>query len=95
MTSKLRRTKIVTTLGPSTDKDNVLEEIIKAGANVVRMNFSHGTSEDHIQRAKKVRAIAARLGVRLPFLAIYRDLKFVFRPLKTVKLHSKLAINSH
>lgn len=39
MTSKLRRTKIVTTLGPSTDKDNVLEEIIKAGANVVRMNF--------------------------------------------------------
>ncbi|TOH96952.1 pyruvate kinase, partial [Vibrio parahaemolyticus] len=35
MTSKLRRTKIVTTLGPSTDKDNVLEEIIKAGANVV------------------------------------------------------------
>lgn len=53
MTSKLRRTKIVTTLGPSTDKDNVLEEIIKAGANVVRMNFSHGTSEDHIQRAKK------------------------------------------
>ncbi len=55
MTSKLRRTKIVTTLGPSTDKDNVLEEIIKAGANVVRMNFSHGTSEDHIQRAKSTR----------------------------------------
>ncbi len=53
MTSILRRTKIVTTLTPSTDKDNVLEEIIKAGANVVRMNFSHGTSDDHIQRAQK------------------------------------------
>ena len=68
MTSKLRRTKIVTTLGPSTDKDNVLEEIIKAGANVVRMNFSHGTSEDHIQRAKKVRTIAAKLGRQVAIL---------------------------
>ncbi len=68
MTSKLRRTKIVTTLGPSTDKDNVLEEIIKAGANVVRMNFSHGTSEDHIQRANKVRAIAAKLGRQVAIL---------------------------
>ncbi|MDG2810358.1 pyruvate kinase, partial [Vibrio parahaemolyticus] len=68
MTSKLRRTKIVTTLGPSTDKDNILEEIIKAGANVVRMNFSHGTSEDHIQRANKVRTIAARLGRQVAIL---------------------------
>lgn len=53
MSQRLRRTKIVTTLGPATDKDNVLEEIIKAGANVVRMNFSHGSAEDHIIRAEK------------------------------------------
>ena len=39
MTAQVRKTKIVTTLGPSTDKGNVLEEIIKAGANIVRMNF--------------------------------------------------------
>ncbi len=68
MTARLRRTKIVTTLGPSTDKDNVLEEIIKAGANVVRMNFSHGNREDHIQRANKVRAIAAKLGRQVAIL---------------------------
>ncbi|MFA0569747.1 MAG: pyruvate kinase [Vibrio gallaecicus] len=68
MTAELRKTKIVTTLGPSTDKDNVLEEIIKAGANVVRMNFSHGTSEDHILRAQKVRAIAAKLGTQVAIL---------------------------
>ena len=39
----LRRTKIVTTLGPATDREGVLEGILEAGANMVRMNFSHGT----------------------------------------------------
>ncbi len=60
MSTKLRRTKIVTTLGPSTDKGNTLEEIIIAGANVVRMNFSHGTADDHKHRAKQVRELAAK-----------------------------------
>jgi len=56
----LRRTKIVSTLGPATDKDNILEEIIIAGVNVVRMNFSHGSAEDHKLRAEKVRKLAAK-----------------------------------
>ncbi|WP_299687804.1 pyruvate kinase [uncultured Vibrio sp.] len=68
MTAELRKTKIVTTLGPSTDKGNVLEEIIKAGANIVRLNFSHGSSDDHIQRAEKVRSIAKRLGKQIAIL---------------------------
>ena len=65
MSRRLRRTKIVTTLGPATDRDNNLEKVIAAGANVVRMNFSHGTPEDHQLRADKVREIAAKLGRRL------------------------------
>ena len=68
----LRRTKIVTTLGPSTDRDNNLEKIIAAGANMVRMNFSHGEPADHIKRAKQVREIAARLGKQV---AIMGDLQ--------------------
>ncbi|OED61570.1 pyruvate kinase [Vibrio tasmaniensis ZS-17] len=68
MTTELRKTKIVTTLGPSTDKGNVLEEIIKAGANIVRMNFSHGSSDDHIQRAEKVRSIAKKFGTQIAIL---------------------------
>lgn len=68
MTAPLRRTKIVTTLGPATDKEGVLEKIIVAGANVVRMNFSHGSPEDHIERANKVRAIAAKLGKHVGIL---------------------------
>lgn len=68
MSIRLRRTKIVTTLGPATDRDNNLEKIIRAGANVVRMNFSHGSPEDHVERANKVREIAARLGVQVAIL---------------------------
>jgi pyruvate kinase len=68
MSKLLRRTKIVTTLGPATDKDDNLERIIKAGANVVRMNFSHGSVEDHIKRTKQVREIAAKLGQHIAIL---------------------------
>ena len=56
-----RRTKIVTTLGPATDRDDNLEKIIAAGANMVRMNFSHGEAIDHVRRADQVREIASRL----------------------------------
>ncbi|CAH0533764.1 Pyruvate kinase II [Vibrio stylophorae] len=68
MSRRLRRTKIVTTLGPATDRDDNLEQIIAAGANVVRMNFSHGSAEDHILRTKKVREIAAKLGKHVAIL---------------------------
>ena len=61
MSRRLRRTKIVCTMGPSTDRDNNLEKIIAAGANVVRMNFSHGTPDDHIERAERVRSIAKKI----------------------------------
>ncbi|QBY06068.1 pyruvate kinase [Thalassotalea sp. HSM 43] len=67
-----RRTKIVATLGPATDDINVLTDVIKAGVNVVRLNFSHGTPEDHIQRATNVRKVAKELGV---YVAILGDLQ--------------------
>ncbi|TKI08235.1 pyruvate kinase [Martelella alba] len=68
MSRRLRRTKIVTTLGPATDRDNNLEKVIAAGANVVRLNFSHGSTEDHLIRANKVREIAAKLGRHVAIL---------------------------
>jgi len=56
----IRRTKIVATLGPATDAPGVLEKLIHAGVNVVRMNFSHGAAEDHELRAEQVRELAAK-----------------------------------
>lgn len=57
-----RRTKIVATLGPSTDDPKVLREIIKAGMDVARINFSHGEQDDHRARIVAVRAAAAECG---------------------------------
>lgn len=58
--SAKRRTKIVATLGPATDGAGVLEKIISLGVNVVRLNFSHGTHDDHIRRIKNVREEAKK-----------------------------------
>ena len=69
----MRRTKIVTTLGPATDREGVLEQLILAGANTVRLNFSHGNADDHKRRAEEVRAITKKLG--LPAIAILADLQ--------------------
>ncbi|NRA70477.1 MAG: pyruvate kinase [Gammaproteobacteria bacterium] len=71
-TVNYRRTKILTTLGPATDTPEILEQLIKAGANVVRLNFSHGSSEDHIARANMVRAVAKKLNT---YVGILGDLQ--------------------
>lgn len=54
----MRRTKIVATLGPATDKPGVLDGMIEAGVDVFRLNFSHGEIQEHIRRAEEVRARA-------------------------------------
>lgn len=56
-----RKTKIVATLGPSSSSEEMIARLIVAGVNVVRLNFSHGSAQDHIQRAQIVRKIAAQL----------------------------------
>ncbi len=54
-----RRTKIVCTLGPATDRGEVLRRLVRAGMDVARLNFSHGTREEHVRRIARVRAEAA------------------------------------
>ena len=57
-----RHTKIVATLGPASSSPEVLERMVQAGIDVVRMNFSHGSAEDHKARADGIRAAAAKYG---------------------------------
>ncbi len=57
-----KRTKIVCTMGPACDNDETIREMIKAGMNVARFNFSHGDYEEHQARIERVRRIAAELG---------------------------------
>ncbi len=58
----LRSTKIVATLGPASSEPAVLERMIRAGVDVVRLNFSHGTAADHEARARLVKELSARIG---------------------------------
>jgi pyruvate kinase len=67
--SHLRRTKIIATLGPATDDPKVLEQLIVAGANVLRLNMSHGSTEDQVNRAKMVREVSSRVGREVGLLA--------------------------
>ncbi len=57
-----RRTKIVATIGPASSSPEVLERMILAGMDVARLNFSHGTEQDHLDRIETIRAIAKKLG---------------------------------
>lgn len=59
----MRKTKIVCTLGPATDDDVILKELMKNGMDVARFNFSHGTHEDHKRRFKKIKQFREELGL--------------------------------
>ncbi len=64
-----RATKIVATLGPASSDSALLEQMVRAGVNVVRLNFSHGKAQDHIDRAAEVRAAAQRAGREVAIMA--------------------------
>src|SRR5258705_12805910 len=57
-----RSTKIVATLGPASSERSILERMVRAGVDVVRLNFSHGTADDHLKRAALVKEIASKVG---------------------------------
>ena len=86
----MRSTKIVATLGPASSEPAVLERMFLAGVDVVRLNFSHGTSEDHRKRAQVVREVGSKVGRTVGILADlqgpkirvgkFKDGKILLRP---------------
>ena len=64
----MRKTKIVATLGPATDPDRILKEMLEAGLDLVRLNFSHGSHQEHRDRIEKIREIEAQMDVNLAVL---------------------------
>lgn len=67
-----KRTKILATIGPASDSEEMIEKLIDGGINGVRLNFSHGSYEEHAAKIEKVREISARLGKNI---AILQDLQ--------------------
>ncbi len=68
MKKKIRKTKIVCTIGPSSESKETIEEMVKAGMDVARLNFSHGTYEEHMRKVKTIREISDRLGRHITIL---------------------------
>ncbi|CAM5581668.1 Pyruvate kinase OS=Lysinibacillus sphaericus OX=1421 GN=LS41612_06415 PE=3 SV=1 [Lysinibacillus sphaericus] len=58
----MRKTKIVCTIGPASESPEILEKLIEAGMNVARLNFSHGSHEEHEVRINLIREVADKLG---------------------------------
>ncbi|MGZ8216503.1 pyruvate kinase [Methylomagnum sp.] len=69
MNKVFRRTKIIATLGPASESPEMLEKVLRAGADVIRLNFSHGTADEHRMRAERVREISKRLKRHVAILA--------------------------
>ncbi len=65
----IRRTKIIATLGPATDQNDMLEQVLRAGVDLARINFSHGTAEDHKLRIQQVRAVSHKIGKEIGVIA--------------------------
>jgi len=63
-----RRTKIVATIGPATQSESVITELIKAGVTTFRLNFSHGDHEDHAERIKTIRKVSSELDLHIGIL---------------------------
>ncbi|MES2142347.1 MAG: pyruvate kinase [Pseudomonadota bacterium] len=86
---RFKRTKIVATLGPATDEEGVLQAMINAGLDVVRLNFSHGKAEDHIKRAELVRKCAQAAGREIAIMADLQGPKIRIARFKQGKIFLK------
>ena len=64
----MRKTKIICTLGPSTDKEGILEKLVQAGMNTARMNFSHSTYEDHSRRLEEIKELRKKYNKHISVL---------------------------
>ena len=80
----MRKTKIICTIGPASENDETLTEMCKAGMNVARLNFSHGTHEEHQQKIDLIKRVREKLG--LP-IAIMLDTKGPEYRIKTFRDH--------
>ena len=83
----MRKTKIVCTIGPACDSEELLTEMCKAGMNVARLNFSHGTHQEHLERIQRIKTVREKLG--LP-IAIMLDTKGPEYRIKTFRNGSVL-----
>lgn len=85
----MKKTKIICTLGPASSSEKVLSEMIDAGMNVARLNFSHGTHEDHAQRIEMIKRVREKKKVPIPIMLDTKGPEFRIRTFKDGKIKLK------
>lgn len=83
----MRKTKIVCTIGPASESPEMLEKLCLAGMNVARLNFSHGTHEEHAERIKNIRAVSKKLNMPIAILLDTKGPEFRIKTFKDGKIH--------
>ena len=85
----MRKTKIICTLGPASDNEKVLSEMIDAGMNVARLNFSHGTHEEHAKKIEMIKKVRGRKNVPIPIMLDTKGPEFRIKTFKDGKIKLK------
>ncbi len=83
----MRKTKIVCTIGPASESPEMIEKLCLAGMNVARLNFSHGTHEEHAKRIAIIREVSERLDIPIAILLDTKGPEFRIRTFKDGKIH--------
>ena len=83
----MKKTKIICTIGPASSDKAVCEKMAKAGMDVVRLNFSHGTHEDHAEKIAMIKEVRERLSLPLPILLDTKGPEFRIKTFKEGKIH--------
>ena len=72
---KRNKTKIVATLGPASSEEEIIEQLVTAGATMFRLNTSHNTAEEHAKTIEKIRAIEKKIKVFQIYIIFYYHIK--------------------
>lgn len=83
----MKKTKIICTIGPASENEEVFSEIAEAGMDVVRLNFSHGTHEDHAKKIKMIKKVRDKKQLPLPILLDTKGPEFRIKTFKDGKIH--------
>ncbi len=82
----MKKTKIICTLGPASESEEILTKLVKAGMNVARLNFSHGTHEEHAARIAMIKKVREKLNVPLPIMLDTKGPEFRIKTFETGKI---------
>ena len=85
----MKKTKIICTLGPASDSEEIISDLIDAGMNVARLNFSHGTHEEHAKKIAMIKKVRERKGVPLPIMLDTKGPEFRIKTFKNGKVTLK------